>query len=229
MSTTPPHTLPPRTAYRLWATTYECENPVTALDETAVGRLTPSIAGRRLLDAGCGTGRRTPEVGTAGPELSVGVDFVREMLRATRHERRTATFACADVRALPFAPRIFDTIWCRLAIGHIAVLDHVYGELSRVLQPDGVLIVTDFHPECIRAGYARTFRDSTGKRWAVEHHTHQFADHKRAAAAVGLTIDDTVSLAVGPDVKTFYERSNLLEAYQEQLGLPVLLSIRFKG
>lgn len=47
-----------RAAYRLWAETYDEENPLTTLDESAVRAFTPELQGLDLLDAACGTGRR---------------------------------------------------------------------------------------------------------------------------------------------------------------------------
>ena len=99
--------LPVRQAYRLWAPTYEDETAVSALDQWAVATLGPSPAGRALLDAGCGIGRRLQEANAMGASLAVGVDLVEAMVR-----RRAAASACAvaDVRALPFVADTFDLV-----------------------------------------------------------------------------------------------------------------------
>ena len=90
--------LPVREAYRLWAETYDYENAITALENEAVTHLTPPIAGRALLDAGCGTGRRLP---TTGPQRAVGIDLVRELLTMGRSRPKPPTLVSGDIRALP--------------------------------------------------------------------------------------------------------------------------------
>ena len=59
--------LPVEAAYRIWAESYDEENPLTTLDRRAAALLTPPLAGRTLLDAACGTARRLTFDGIAGP------------------------------------------------------------------------------------------------------------------------------------------------------------------
>jgi len=37
----------------------------------------------------------------------------------------------------------------------------------------------------------------------------------------------TRDVAIGPDVRTFYERAGRIEAYPDHLGLPVVLGLAF--
>ena len=220
----PPDALPVREAYGLWATRYDDESAVSVLENRTVGALTPSLKGRSLLDAGCGTGRRLPS-GPDGPLRAVGVDLVPEMLGAARH-RSGAALAAGDIRALPLARGAFDVVWCRMALGHLPELTSAYGELARVTRLGGRLVVSDFHPEAVVAGHARTFRDAQGRPHAVEHHMHSMAEYERAARAVGWTIDRTSEVAAGPEEKPFYERTGRLEQYERERGLPLVLAMR---
>ncbi|HEU4631127.1 MAG TPA: methyltransferase domain-containing protein [Gemmatimonadaceae bacterium] len=241
--------LPAREAYRLWAATYEAETAVSLLDEQVVAELGPPVAGRRLLDAGCGTGRRLRAA--AGATRRAGADLTWEMLRAgagsgveageapadasasrraepASRPRGAAALAAADVRALPFATGAFDLVWCRLVVGHLADLGAAYAELARVCAPAGDVVVTDFHPDAARAGHARTFRDAAGRVRAVEHHVHPPAAHLRAAAASGLEPIEWRDGVVGPAVRALYERAGRLDAYDAQLGLPLVLAVSFR-
>ena len=109
-----------REGYALWAPRYEIETAISFLEDRLVTALQVPLSNRRLLDAGCGTGRRMSDVRAA---LAVGIDLTPDML--TRPVGGDASLAAADIRALPFAADSFDVVWCRLAIGHILSLIHI--------------------------------------------------------------------------------------------------------
>ncbi len=217
-----------REAYRLWSETYDAENPLTTLDEVAVRLLTPDLRGRDLLDAACGTGRRLV-FHSAAPRSAVGIDLVYEMLAmGRRNPARPAATAEADLRALPFPAARCDVAWCRLAAGHLPSLGALYGELARVLRPGGSAVVTDFHPEAVRRGHARIFRDASGAIHEVVHVVHETEDHEAAAAGAGLSFDAGTGLAVGEETRVFYERAGKLDRYRRDAGMPLLLALRFR-
>ena len=220
-------TLGVREAYGRWAERYDVETAVTALEDEAARALTPVFAGRALLDAGCGTGRRLPEPGVSAGGLAFGFDLVPAMLRAGRRTPNPRLLAAADVRALPVATGTFDIVWCRLVLGHLPDPAPAYAELARVVRAAGAVIVTDFHPDAAAAGHTRTFRDAAGTLHAVEHHTHPVEEHLRAADATGLTLTRRIDAEIGPSVRPFYERAGRLEQYDRDRGLRLVLALRF--
>ena len=223
----PAQTLPPREAYRLWAPVYEGETAVSFVDDRLVAALTPPLAGKRLLDAGCGTGRRLRQVADA--EHVAGADLTWEMLASGRAAEGTQpVLAAADVRALPFAARSFDVVWCRLVVGHLPSLGGVYAELARVCRAGGTVIVTDFHPEAARAGHTRSFRDAGGRLHHVEHHVHLPKHHLNAAKAAGLEPQCRRDGGVGPELRPFYQRAGRLDRYEADAGLPIVLALSFR-
>lgn len=90
------------------------------------------------------------------------------------------------------------------------------------------MIVTDFHPAAAAAGHRRTFRDGTGRLHEIEHHPRSPETLVAAAAAAGLEPVERVEGRVGPDIRSFYERSGRLAAYAEQEGLPLVLGLSFR-
>ena len=119
------------------------------------------------------------------------------------------------------------------SVDDASIFDHLlktaplYREFARVLRKGGYAVVTDFHPDAIRRGHARAFRDASGAAHVVEHVVHDADAHEAAAREAGLTFDAAGSLGVGVEVQPFYERAKKLDRYTADLGLPLLLALRF--
>lgn len=222
--------LPAREAYRLWAPGYHDETAVSELERHAVDRVTPSLAGRALLDAGCGTCRRLDAARDA--DRAVGVDLVADMILAGRRAEHAADaiHACAaDLRALPLRDGVFDVVWCRLVLGHVTDPAPAYVELGRVARrSDATLIVTDFHPIAAAAGHTRTFRDEAGRVHSIQHHIHPAQLHIDIAERCGWRLRAHADLRVGSDIRSFYEDAGALGRYHEQLGMPLVLMLVFE-
>lgn len=213
--------LPARDAYRLWAPHYATETAISALEDAAVRRVTPPLAGRSVLDVGCGTARRLPH----DAALAVGADLVFEMLARAGGPR---PLVAADARALPLLNDTFDVVWCRLVLGHVREPGAAYHEMARVAAPGATLIVTDFHSAAHAAGHTRTFRDDRGARHAVEHHDHPADEHIALARAAAWELRHRADITAGPEVRAYYERADALGRYEEQRGLPLVLLLMFE-
>jgi len=220
--------LPPRAAYRLWAPSYEGETAISFVDDRLVAALTPPLRGLRLLDAGCGTGRRLRAAG--GAALAAGADLTWEMLAAgtSAASGPPPLLAAADVRALPFAAAGFDVVWCRLVVGHLPDPIPAYAELARVCAPSGTVVVTDFHPDAARAGHTRSFRDAEGTLHDVEHHVHSVDDHVAAAEAAGLTLAEHRDGTIDDELEEFFARAGAMGRYAADYGLAVVLALSFR-
>jgi len=181
--------LPVLDAYARWAPAYaaEAHNPLMELEQAALLLLLPAVAGRRVLDLACGSGRYLARLAGQGAARLVGADLSAAMLARAKTVSRELLLA--DLRCLPLADAGFDLIVCGLAVGHVAALAPAVAEMARVLAPGGTLVYSDFHPFATLAGLQRTFTGADGRRYAVEHHLHLYSDHHAACAAAGLTID----------------------------------------
>ena len=211
-----------REGYRLWAPLYSRETPVSFLDDCLIEQLAIPLEGRSLLDAGCGIGRRMRETGAA---TAVGLDLSPEMLAEAHQDE---ALVVADVRTIPLAADSFDVVWCRLVLGHITQIAPVYAELARVCRPGGTVIVTDFHPDAVRKGHRRSFRDEKGAVREIEHHVHQPGVHVRNAEKAGLESVARLNGAVGPLVRHLYKKAARLDLYHAHFGTRLVIAFAFK-
>ena len=210
--------------YRLWAPTYSDETAISYLENKLAQTLTPPLRGLRLLDAGCGTGRRLHGTDAAS---AIGLDQSPEMLSAAADLIARARLIQGDVRDMPFEDGSFDVVWCRLFLGHLPDIDQAYAELARVSELGATVIVSDFHPAAYDAGHRRTFR-RRDERIELEHHVHRAEAHVAAARNAGLTALGIRSAEIGLDVRCFYEKAGRLEAFAADRGLPVVLALAFR-
>lgn len=213
--------------YRIWAPTYSDETAISFLEDKLVRAMTPPLEGLRLLDAGCGTGRRLLGSGAA---TAVGLEPCREMIAAgepNEFKRAGIDIVSGDVRRIPFSAFAFDVVWCRLVLGHLRTIARAYRELARVAEYGARLIVSDFHPAAVAAGHRRSFRVGS-ELIELKHHVHRPEDHIGAAQAAGLRLVETRHALIGSDVRSFYEKAGRPEAYPDHLGLPVVLALSFR-
>jgi malonyl-CoA O-methyltransferase len=189
-------TLDSRQAYALWASSYpaKAHNPVMMAEERAMLALLPEdLSGMRVLDAGCGSGRYLQHARSRGADDLVGVDLSSSMLA-----RVAEVFACeahvsprlveGDVRSLPLADDAADLAICGLVLGHLPSLRDALAELRRVTRPGGAIVCSDVHPIGPALGWQRDFK-AAGRRYAVEHTQHLYADWHAACRSLGLAIE----------------------------------------
>jgi protein-L-isoaspartate O-methyltransferase len=123
-----------------------------------------AAAGKRVLDAGCGTGYGASELRSVASRV-VGVDIAPEALAwASRFDG--VALARASATTLPFADACFDVVVCFEVIEHLAAWRDLLSETRRVLAPGGVLIVSTPN----KSFYAQTRRDSGPNPY----HEHEF-------------------------------------------------------
>jgi malonyl-CoA O-methyltransferase len=94
----------------------------------------------------------------------------------------------ADVRALPFADCSCDVIVSGLMLPDVDQLVETAREWRRVVRPGGVIVCSTLHPVGAELGWTRTFQTRNGTQ-TLPAHWHTLADHREAAAAVGLVVD----------------------------------------
>jgi SAM-dependent methyltransferase len=100
------------------------------------------LAGRRVLDIGCGTGRAAEALVERGSRVW-GVEPEPEMA-ALAHER-VSTVKVASAERLPFKDGWFERALMWLVV-HLVDRPRAFAEAARVLGPEGRLAIGTFHP-----------------------------------------------------------------------------------
>ena len=101
------------------------------------------VAGKRVLDAGCGVGYGSARLARSADHV-VGFDNAREPLLITQHEYGDSHVRLAegDCRSLPFSNASFDVVVAFEVIEHVENWRGLLAEARRVLTPGGRLLVS---------------------------------------------------------------------------------------
>jgi SAM-dependent methyltransferase len=122
--------------------------------------LLPAVAGRRVLDIGCGQGRLTRYLARSGADVT-GVDVSAAMLSKAQAVQMAQgvqaappaatgdiAYIRADVTRQPawWDGRPFDGCTCELALMDIDDLEGALSTVAAVLRPDGWFVASIVHP-----------------------------------------------------------------------------------
>lgn len=138
-------------AYDAFAQAYAKSNESNAwnahYERPAILRLVGDVAGRRVLDAGCGAGAHTAALVERGGQV-IGVDSSAGLLAiAADRLQGAARFEQADLRdPLPFDDRSFDVVMASLVMHYLPDWAPTLREFHRVLVSNGRLIISTHHP-----------------------------------------------------------------------------------
>ena len=219
--------LAPVDAYRLWSETYDAQpdNVILALEQEIFRGLLSdvSLAGKAVVDVGCGTGRHWDELLAGRPGSLAGVDSSPEMLDRLRARHPEATLVTREGEGLHgFADGSVDVLVSTLVLGHVRGLEVELREWARIVPPGGEMIVTDFHPEAFQAGMKRTFTHG-GATFEVEHQHRTLPVLRGAFRAAKLDVVRFVERTLDPSARGSFERQGHRDAFRQHLGTPLVL------
>lgn len=112
----------------------------------------PIKDGMRILDLGTGSGYLAFPIAKQHPAVTVtGLDIVEKALEHNRAAAEKAhlqnlRFVSYGGTAFPFADGCFDMVISRYALHHFPDIQKSFGEVSRVLSPDGFFFLSDPAP-----------------------------------------------------------------------------------
>ncbi|QEH34213.1 Demethylmenaquinone methyltransferase [Aquisphaera giovannonii] len=107
------------------------------------------LAGKAVLDAGCGMGRYVRMAAELGPRIVVGVDL-SDAVRAARDltgDLPGVAIVRGDLLRLPFAPGSFDHVYSIGVIDHTPDPRAAFLGLARLLKPGGRIAIWIYRKE----------------------------------------------------------------------------------
>ncbi len=131
----------------------------TLLLDPVMLRLCGDVAGRRVLDLGCGEGRFSRMLAERGARCA-GVDPTASLLR-TANERGSIDAVRAVAEHVPFAGAAFDLVVSYITLVDIPGYREAIGEMARVLRPGGAIVVANLGFATASYGWQR---DEQGRR-----------------------------------------------------------------
>jgi malonyl-CoA O-methyltransferase len=179
-------------AYDQWAETYDTDpNRTRELAGQVLRKVNLQVAGRDIVEIGCGTGRNTEWLATRASSITA-LDFSEEMLRRARSRVADprVRFIQHDVRTRwPLNDDSADIIVAMLILEHVEYLETVFAEAARVMRSRAELFICELHPmRQLLGGQAQFSNTQTGERELVPAFLHNVADYVNNGLSAGLEL-----------------------------------------
>jgi ubiquinone/menaquinone biosynthesis C-methylase UbiE len=179
-------------AYDRWALSYDADRNATRDLDALVLRAAPlEVAGRDVLEIGCGTGKNTVWLAKQARRV-IAMDFSAAMLARARErvDGNNVEYLRHDVREpWPLPPRTVDVVVGNLVLEHVQDLAPVYLEAARVLRPGGALFFCELHPyRQLQGGQAHFTDAGTGETIHVTAHVHSVSEYVNAGLAASFVL-----------------------------------------
>jgi ubiquinone/menaquinone biosynthesis C-methylase UbiE len=215
--------------YARWASCYDqTPNPLLALEQRCLVPLLPNVAGKRVLDLACGTGRWLERVLTAGPALGIGIDLSLAMLRVA-HEKTAirGRLAEADCLTLPLKDATFDLAICSFALEHIGKFSELARECWRVLGEPADLYISELHPAAYGAGWRTGFRDEQGPL-QIETVSHSSGEIIPEFNRAGFELAHALECFLGEPERPIFAQAGKESYFDTARAVPAVMILHFQ-
>jgi SAM-dependent methyltransferase len=128
----------------------------------------PPIAGKRVVDLGCGFGWFCRWAAEAGAASVLGLDLSEKMLERARAEGGGIVYERADLETLALPKAAFDLAYSSLAVHYVPDFSRLARTVATALVPGGTFVFSMEHP-LYTAPTAPGWIDRDGKTvWALD-------------------------------------------------------------
>lgn len=151
------------------------------------------IEGKKVLDAGAGTGRLSVKLAAAGAEVTA-LDISSDMLQKISQKNGEIETVLGNMEELPFEDNTFDFVFSSMAMVHLKKVDQFLDECYRVVKDDGLVLVLNIH-------YRKPLilRDGQGS-YTIQCYNHYPKHVTKAAQELAFGIEEDRLITEGDDV-----------------------------
>ena len=142
----------------------------------ALKSMLPALAGKSVIDLGCGYGWFCRAARELGAYDVTGVDISEKMLaRAAELTDDTHIhYLRSDLDALELQDNSLDLVYSSLALHYLPELDTLFTKIQRALKPGGSLVFSMEHPIYTCATHQGWLTDDKGERfWGVNRYQQE--------------------------------------------------------
>ncbi|ASZ12863.1 class I SAM-dependent methyltransferase [Chitinophaga pendula] len=155
----------------------------------ALRHMLPTVAGKDVLDLGCGFGWHCRYVMEHGAGSVVGIDISEKMLARAReiNSMEGITYMRQAIEDVKYPPERFDVVFSSLAFHYLASFDDICRHVYEWLRPCGHFVFSVEHPVFTAAGGQDWVYDEQGviRHWPVDRY---FEEGARQAAFLGTQV-----------------------------------------
>ena len=158
------------------------DNPNDTLEYPVMVELVGDLAGRRILDLGCGDASWGREALAKGCRSYLGVEGSHNMVEAARKqlEGTSGEVAHARIEAWDYPREAFDLVVSRLALHYLQDVEAIFARVRHSLVPAGRFVFSVEHP--VITSCDRGWQSGQRQAWLVDDY---FETGKRETAWLG--------------------------------------------
>lgn len=202
----------------------------TLLDRPTVLGMIGDVAGKRVLDAGCGPGLYAAELAARGATV-VGFDQSADMVALARKRLPDSDFRVHDLAdPLHWLPdQTVDVVVLALVLHYVDDRVATLRELHRVLAPGGLVVVSLGHPirDWLKHGgsyFDRVVQEEQwNEGWRLRYWRQPLADTIQEFLASGFAIDQMVEPQLPASLADQFP-----DAYERSTSSPVFAAFRLR-
>ena len=118
------------------------------LEQPAIKRLLPDVAGKAVLDLGCGFGCNCKDFAAAGATRVVGIDLSERMIEQAKQKNQLHNIAYFVMSMLDMEQlnESFDLVFSSLAFHYVEDFEKLVCSIHSILKEDGVLLFSQEPP-----------------------------------------------------------------------------------
>lgn len=135
-----------------------------------IKKMLPDLAGKTILDLGCGAGGMAKYFAECGAKEVVGIDISEKMIECARNEtpQTNITYLVLPMEDITSLNQKFDFVFSSLAFHYVADFNKLCQDMASLLKPNGMLLFSQEHPNTT----APILGENVEKRYEIEGKTY---------------------------------------------------------